>query len=174
MSKKCQNRLSIASLRVSALVNPRFQSLNINTATQIKPIVICSPCVPTSTKKDDKNALARQLWPSLAKRANSLISIAKKAAPSKNVAPNQTSPCFLSRRCAAMVAKPQVKLLVKRINVSTSTNFRLNSSWPDGPPYVSFLKIANTANKVANKTQSVIKYTQKPKTFLSYVSSTSS
>src|SRR5579871_3120111 len=72
---------------------------------------------------------------------------------------------FLCR--ADISPKPQVKLLVSSISVSASTNGSLNISSPEGPPKVLPRRTAKVANRLANNTQSVIRYTQKPKRFLS-------
>jgi hypothetical protein len=60
------------------------------------------------------------------------------------------------------MANPQVKLLVNKIRVSLSTNGILKSSCPFGPPKVLLRSTAKVANRLANSTQSVIRYTQKP------------
>jgi hypothetical protein len=57
MSNACQNRLKQNSLRLTIGLKPSVITWTIMTSNQKRPMVTCSPCVPTSVKNADRNAL---------------------------------------------------------------------------------------------------------------------
>ena len=61
-----------------------------------------------------------------------------------------------------MLAMPQVKLESSRQAVSIATLFRLNSSFPLGPPAVASLSTAKVAKNAENMTMSLSRKIQKP------------
>lgn len=136
MSRKCQKRLKSVNFLTTLCVRPLNQIAIRQMAIHNNPAVICSPCVPTSVKKDERNALLCQLLPSSISLLNSVSSNTRKTNPSRNVTPNHDSTCLLLLFRTASIASPQVKLLVSSISVSARANGRSKSSRPPGPPNV--------------------------------------
>src|SRR5579859_1433326 len=64
ISRKCQKRLSRVSLRTRWESSPRFHMNASVTPIHSSPNVMCSPCVPTSVKNEDSEALLCQVLPS--------------------------------------------------------------------------------------------------------------
>src|ERR1700683_3928880 len=129
---------------------------------QISPAVTCNPCVPTTVKKADKNALCDGPAPAATMLANSRPSIVRKHTPSRNVAPIQKRSARVSVRASARDPKPQVTLEAKRQIVSRNTCRLSNSSTPVGPPAVEFDSTAYVANRAAKRMMSDNKNSQKP------------
>src|SRR3989338_206799 len=94
-SKKCQNRLKRVSLEMTKGVSPRDKICFKETSIQSEPMAMCSPCVPSKAKKEDRKALRCQLLPSETNSENSLSSRVKKVNPRISVITNQNIVCFL-------------------------------------------------------------------------------
>src|ERR1700761_6466412 len=135
-----------------------------STTIQIRPHVTCRPCVPTSVKNDDRNALRLGPAPSAIRCENSRSSSTRNDRPSRNVTPSQKSNAPLRFLYAPSIAKPYVILDSSSIVVSSATPGISNRSLPVGPPANWWLITANTANSDAKMMQSVIRYSQKPNT----------
>src|SRR3989338_547817 len=141
-SKKCQNKLNSVSCLTVPESSPLFQTFVRRVTIHSNPTAICSPCVPTRVKNEERNALAWKLDPSEIRWENSVSSMVRKATPSKNVTLNQVKTRFLLFRFTARMARPQVKLLVSKIKVSTRTNGGSKISWMEIPPKVLFRSTA--------------------------------
>lgn len=68
ISRKCQKSVKRSSLETTAGVRPRNLSWTIATTIQSNPTAMCNPCVPTSVKNAERNALVCQLAPTAIKR----------------------------------------------------------------------------------------------------------
>ena len=80
-----------------------------------------------------------------------------KPAPNRNVTINQPIARDLLLACTFRFAMPKVKLENSSSRVSTSTNFRSNSSLPVGPPAVALASTAKVANSTEKMSRSLMR-----------------
>ena len=135
-SKKCQNKLKQVSLLKVDSVRPRNKTCPSITSIHNSPQVMCKPCVPTNVKNEDKKALFCQLFPARTKSVNSVSSNVKKEIPRIKVMIKKVIVSAFLCVCAAIIARPHVKLLVSRMSVSDNAKGKLNRSRAEGPPKV--------------------------------------
>src|SRR5208337_1380974 len=86
MSRVCQNRLKQSTRRRTSARYPLANTCAIIVRSHSRPTLTCRPWRPTSAKKDERNALRVGPAPIAIMLLNSLISMKRNAAPSRQVA----------------------------------------------------------------------------------------
>src|ERR1700754_4185744 len=163
MSSACQNNPKQKKRRVTMGWKPSVATCSAMITSHASPTVTCSPCVPTSAKKADRNALRDGPAPADTMAANSVTSIPRNIAPNTKVAAIDRYSATTFVRAIATAPKPQVTLEASRHSVSRKTCRLSNNSAPLGPPAVAPERTAYVANSTAKMMMSDSRKSQKPK-----------